>query len=145
MKLHLGVLDVPYGEPGSNSAIRTGEVAEILEAHYGVMSHFITAYEDKICAALEESVGDAIDDLIGGAPTGLKPFAAAESRIASDFRQFLATQEAERVGMEGVPTQAALMGVNHRKKHPYAKSNPRRPSFIDTGLYSASFRAWFEP
>jgi hypothetical protein len=53
-------------------------------------------------------------------------------------------QEIESMGLRGVPTKAALKGINHRLRHPYRKSNPRRPSFVDTGLYVASFRAWME-
>jgi hypothetical protein len=39
---------------------------------------------------------------------------------------------------------AATAGVNHRKKKPYAKANPARPAFVDTGLYQSAFRAWVE-
>jgi hypothetical protein len=38
---------------------------------------------------------------------------------------------------------AALHGVSHRFKHPYAR-RARRPSFIDTGLYQNSFAAWVD-
>jgi hypothetical protein len=47
-------------------------------------------------------------------------------------------------GMPGVPTDAARLGINHRLKHPYAKANPERPSFKDTGTYMQSFTAWVE-
>jgi len=75
---------------------------------------------------------------------GADPYARAMSDLQHRFRRFISSREVERVGIPGVPTQAALRGVNHRLKHPYRKSNPRRPSFRDTGLYEASFRAWID-
>jgi hypothetical protein len=70
------------------------------------------------------------------------PFAGAMDKTTHDLKVFLSSQEAEKVGIPGTPTQAALRGVNHRRRHPYRRSNPRRPSFIDSGLYEASMRAW---
>jgi hypothetical protein len=34
--------------------------------------------------------------------------------------------------------------VNHRLARPYAKDNPQRPSFRDTGVYESSFTVWTE-
>jgi hypothetical protein len=50
VKLHLGVIDVPYPEEKAT----TGEVAEILEAHYGVMRVFVEEYEDSITQEVEK-------------------------------------------------------------------------------------------
>jgi hypothetical protein len=77
-----------------------------------------------------------------GGVSSANPFSSAETAITTMFKQFLATGAIEHMGIPGVPTQAAKDGVNHRLKHPYAKSNPRRESFIDTGAYSAHFIAW---
>jgi hypothetical protein len=59
------------------------------------------------------------------------------------FNEFI-----DRRGMDGmeldVPTTAARLGINHRFLHPYAKANPERPSFKDTGTYMQSFTAWVE-
>jgi hypothetical protein len=60
------------------------------------------------------------------------------------FSNFLALQEVEKLGIPGVPTQAALKGISHRLKHPYRKSNPRRPSFVDTGEYMRSAAFWID-
>ncbi len=68
---------------------------------------------------------------------------AATEELGDAFRIFIDQKELDGV-IPGVPTQAALRGVNHRLMRPYAKSNPVRPSFKDTGLYEASFRAWVE-
>jgi hypothetical protein len=55
-----------------------------------------------------------------------------------DFRTYLDREE------HGIKTLAARRGVSHLLPHPYSKNNPPRPSFIDTGLYRKSFRAWVE-
>lgn len=164
--LHLGVIDVPYVEreaparrkarlaknakaskklrihvPPENKT--TGDVATILEAKYGVMEAFYDNNEEVIVGDLTESLAGALEDVLAGAPIGDRdPFAEGSSKIEERFKEFLSSREAERVGIEGTPTAAARAGVNHRLKHPYAKSNPRRPSFIDTGLYQASMKAW---
>jgi hypothetical protein len=138
-KLHLGVVDLPYANGGKT----TGEVAQILEDKYHVMELFVEEIGlTAITDALEKSAKDALADLIGGAPvSGLSLTLAAEEEIAAAFRVFLDQQELDGV-VPGVPTQASLKGVNHRFKRPYVKTNPARPSFIDTGLYQASARAW---
>lgn len=161
--LNLGVIDVPYAnearaqkvaKPRKGAANRpvkqktasgtqtTGDVAQILEAKYGVMATFAFAQLPDIAKDLEESIAGALESMMMGGTTNGNPFASAETAITTRFKQFLATGAIEHMGIEGVPTQAAKDGVNHRLKHPYAKSNPRRESFIDTGAYSAHFLAW---
>lgn len=161
--LHLGMIDVPYANEAqpekvakprkgkANKPVKvkmasgtqtTGDVAEILEAKYGVMDTFAFARLPDIAKELENSLAGALETLMmGGAPSA-NPFASAETAITTMFKNFLATGAIEHMGIAGVPTQAAKDGVNHRLAHPYAKSNPRRESFIDTGGYSAHFTAW---
>lgn len=165
LTLNLGVIDVPYANEAnaekvsqakkgkknkpikpktSSGAQTTGDVAEILEAKYGVMDAFVTWRMPDIAKSLEESLAGELETLLmGGPPTG-SPFKSAESAITQMFKQFLGSGEVEHSGLLGVPTQAAQNGVNHRLKHPYAKSNPRRESFIDTGGYQSHFIAWIE-
>lgn len=156
MIIHFGVWDIPYpahqpmsaaeiwerikkGKPPSRAAVRgsptTGDVAEILEDHYGVMRAFYEAHQQDVAQLLVEAVAGHIENLKLGAPTDTSPFAAAESAIQEKFKEFIESGADERQAIPGTPTAAALRGVNHRLKHPYAKSNPRRPSFIDTGMY----------
>ena len=163
LTLNLGVLDIPYATPpaetktpkakkgkanrpvkprSENGTQTTGDVAGYLEKDYGVMQSFYDAKEGQIAKALEDSVAAALENLMLGSPAIANPFAEAQEEIESMFKHFISSQEVEHVGIEGVPTQAAKDGVNHRLKHPYAKGNPRRPSFIDTGLYVANFKAW---
>lgn len=162
--IHLGVLDVPYAthvpeehrrvvhrttrggvvsvhSAPSSGAETTGDVAQILEDEYHVMEVFYEDVgEELIAKALEHSMVGAIQDLALGKPGNLiDPFATATGEIEVAFKTFLSQQEMDGV-VGGVPTKAALAGVNHRLKHPYAKGNPARPSFIDTGTYQSHFK-----
>lgn len=146
----------------------TGDVAEILEAKYHVMEVFAEDLGlDLIAKALENSAAGAIESLLNGAGTqGFSDFShvedaslrarlessntpslsltlEAEDEIAAAFRHFLDQREMDGV-VPGVATGAAKKGVNHRLKHPYVKSNKERPSFVDTGTYQASFKAWVD-
>lgn len=137
-KLRLGVNDVPYADDGKT----TGDVAEILEAKYGVMETFAEIHGQEIADDLAAAAAGALGDLLKGAPVS-HPFAEAENKIAKRFRDCLNSRELDGK-IAGVPTAASLAGVNHRLKRPYRKSNPVRPSFIDTGLYQASMAAKVE-
>jgi hypothetical protein len=140
-KLVFGVNDVPYSGPGS---VTTGDVAEILEARYGIMAFFWDNHQDDIVGQLEEALQGKIDNLLMGAPSSNSMFAAGDlSGVEQMFRAFLDNREMDG-RVPGVPTQAALAGVSHRMKRPYLKSNPERPSFIDTGQYQSHFVASVE-
>jgi hypothetical protein len=143
----LGVVDMPYASPGGKT---TGDVAEILEARYHVMETF---YEDMgpdvIQKAIEQSAQNAVEALIvGGSRSGsnsanMSLTLEAEGEIEEAFKLWLSQQEMDYT-QPGVPTQAALKGVSHRLKRANAKTNPARPSFIDTGLYQSSMKAWLD-
>lgn len=137
--LHLGVLDVAYSDGGKS----TGDIAEILEEKYHVMENFFQLHESDIAQALEQSIGDKIQDMLNGAPIGGNSMAAAMADIQTLFNRFIDSKEMDGLGYPGVPTKASLLGVNHRMKHPYAKRGPR-PSFRDTGTYEGAFRSWIE-
>ena len=161
MILHLGVTDMPYAQAPKKHRRKsglapnetTGDVAQILEDKYHVMESFFHANEELIAKELEGSISGALESLLmskggsltkqmlAGTVTGL---GTGEGKIKEAFTNFISGQGVERLGIPGVPTKAAIKGVNHRLKRPYASSNPRRPSFIDTGLYESSFQAWFD-
>lgn len=134
--LHLGVLDVPYVE---HKGLTTGDVAEFIEAKYGLLEAFAGAHLQEIADDMAEGVAGAIENLLLGAPA-TDPFAAAMSKTADRMRQFVTSGEAESL-VPGAPTQAALDGVNHRLK---IKRGARRPSFVDTSLMISSYKAWVE-
>jgi|SRR6185437_9647595 len=167
LTLHLGVVDIPYsdqqvattidiynalkaGKPLSKTARRssvtTGEVATFLEDRYHVMETFYEDKQPKIAELFADALAGEIESVMsGGEARPNLTLGAAMGEIKAMFSTFLTVgppTEAESSGIPGVPTQAALDGVSHRLKHPYAKGNPRRPSFVDTGLYESSFIAW---
>ena len=157
--LDLSVIDLPYsGEPdapkprvGKKGKPRKGaakkpqlqstttyEVATILEAKYGVMAHFVERHHDDIEQAMITSIEGALEDLFAGAPMH-NPFAEADSAIQAEFRTFLMTAEIETMGVDGVPTQAAIDRRSGRFKTKVGPS--QRPSFIDSGTYELSMIA----
>lgn len=141
--LHLGVLVQPYRSSTKRAgALTTGDVAGLLEARYGLMHAFYRVNQDVISGAIAKSIEGATESLLMG--RRVDPWGYATQLIQREFRHFISSKQAEQVGIPGTPTKAALRGVNHRKKHPYAKRNARRPSFRDTGLYMASFRSWVD-
>ncbi len=151
LTLNLGVVVQPYrsfdlvpGEKrrkkGATIPVTTADVAKYLEDEYGVMQVFARVHWDDITKALAGSVEGALEALLMG--QRVDPFGRGLQSIQTRFRRFISSYEAERVGIPGTPTKAALRGVNHRLKHPFAQGNPRRPSFRDTGTYQTSFRAW---
>ena len=161
--IHLGVVDIIYSEPPSAGPKRvrkaskyprphksqaakygnltTGDVAEILEAKYHVMELYWFLHEAQIAADFEESLSGALETFLMGGPIAATGFESALSKMEDSFKQMLSQRELDMLGYPGIPTLAAQMGVSHRFKRPYAK-RPPRPSFIDTGLYQASFKAW---
>lgn len=140
--LQLGVLDIPYSdnpEEGSKDVSTTGDVAEILEGKYHLFTAFYVEHENDINKALMDGFEDALESMLMGAPADADPFAAGCQKIDQEFRTFLMKAEIEKMGIDGVPTKAALDGKSIRFKR---KKGPRRPSFIDSGLLEASFRSW---
>lgn len=118
----------------------TGDVAQILEEKYNILETFSREYEKEIADALSHALVGAIQILVMGNTQNADPYASAALEIETAMKLFL-----DMGGMDGsgnVPTKAALRGVNRRLKHPYAKGNPSRPSFIDTGTMQSNYRAW---
>lgn len=162
--IFLGVIDLPYNEPPSAGPKRvrkaskhprphksqaakygnltTGDVAEILEAKYHVMELYWFLHEAQIAADFEESLSGALETLLMGGPIAATGFESALSKMEDGFKQMLSQRELDTLGYPGIPTAAAMAGVSHRFKSGYTKNRVPRPSFIDTGLYSSSFKVW---
>jgi hypothetical protein len=139
--LNLGVMVVPYRTATAKvGAVTTGDVAQWLEHRYGIMETYARVRGKVIENALADSVEGALEALITG--RRVSPFARGMSAIQSDFKRWISSGAAERAGIPGTPTGAAMRGVSHRLAHPYRRSNPRRVSFRDTGTYMSSFAAW---
>ncbi|HDV6367275.1 TPA: hypothetical protein ACK3Q6_006280 [Burkholderia cepacia] len=137
MEINLGVIEQAYKD-----GTTVPEVARYLEDEYGVMQVFVDLHLKEISGSVAQAVADAMDDQMMGLPVSPDIYQASMEEIQSAFRNFLDHEEYPAQSFPQIPTQAALDGVNHRLLHPYASKNPSRPSFIDTGEYQISFRAW---
>lgn len=148
LTLHLGVVDVPYGHDPKGQT--TGDVATILEEKYHLMETFYEFNKRAIAKKLEGGLRDALEAVMMGAPISLDAFGQSTGEIAEMFKRELAERKFDARGIPGVPTAASGAtskrkgGVNHRFKHPYAKANPIRPSFIDTGTFQNSVKVWVD-
>jgi hypothetical protein len=145
MILHLGVLDIAYNEPpskgkaGSSGVQTTGDVATWLENKYGVMAFFVEKHQEDIADAMADAVAGAFETLQMGGPPSSDLYGSGTNAIEALFKNFLTMREMD--GQPGVPTLAALKG---RSKRFAGGRGPVRPSFIDTGLYQDSFKAWVD-
>jgi hypothetical protein len=137
MKVELGVIDMPYDygeEPGKT----THQVAVELEERYQLFTHFFNTYRDEIFTAVSEEIQlGLINHIKYGAPFDQEDIILGE--VVRSFNIFLEREEMAGLGVRGVPTSAALRGVNSRLKK---EKGQRRPSFIDGGLLKANFIAW---
>ena len=132
--VHLGVLDVAYTEDGKSTT--TGEVAKILEANYGVIQTFVDLHEDEIGDELIDRLVGIFESSAMGAKLDYR--VVDFPKVEKMFRDYLDAGEWEnQIGNSA--TAAAAAGRSKRKKN--AGQTPR-VSFVDTGLYRKSFRAW---
>ena len=147
MKLHLGVMDGSHGDTET-----IADVAQYLEDKYDVMQNFFNLHEKEISEDFAKSFAIAMEDMMSGLPVG-NPFNSATSKTEARFQKFIDLAEIEKMGIEGVPTQAALDGVRSslKKKKEIKGRNyrskvrgTRRQSFYDTGIYMNSFKAWID-
>jgi hypothetical protein len=127
-----------------SKTITAEDVAKILESKYQVLDTFEEVYGPRIQAIVLGQFSQVAGDVITGARRGgvdlgnmLKP---ATKEIEKLFRTFLDNEEMNG-RVPGVPTKAALAGVRSGRGSKTKQGVPR-PSFIDTGIYRASFRAW---
>jgi hypothetical protein len=158
--IHLGFLNTPYtakaiASPmagvrsvlakkqsrGVTSTMTAVDVANILENKYGILDLFSKYYIDEIMQPITSSFNDTMLEVLTGEYKSTKEPILQKMRpkareIENLFREFLNNEEMNgRVG--GVPTQAALTGKGRRTRRP-------GPSFVDTGIYKASFRVWLD-
>lgn len=142
MKLALGVNNVAYTDAEHQGVTTTGEVAEILEQEYDVMGVFLEIHGAEVMADVGKSMTAYLNSIFQGNP------AKAENGLAlggveEKFKDYLSADEWK--SHTGRVIKAAQAGASARFKSGQStdkKGKPNiRPAFIDTGLYSASFRA----
>ncbi len=152
--IKMGVIDVPYVNAPSPrqkkvkaDTVTTGDVAEWLEEDYAVMQTYLDVKRGDIAEMFERSVEGAMENLMMGAPMATNVYAEAASEIEAGFKKFLSDGEMDRLGVAGVPTQAAQDRASGKKRSSRMKKKRKgtKPvSFIDTGLYQASAKVWAE-
>jgi hypothetical protein len=166
--LHLGVIDVLYNdndidqpielvknikkrkfkkpikqkEQKKNTVVSTGFVAEILENKYHIMENFINLQMKDFTQELENALVGSFETMVRTGIAAEEPFQTACSKLEHSFKLFLSLKKLDALGIDGVPTKAAKDGISKRFKKGQGPKN--RPSFIDTGLYEASFKAWID-
>jgi hypothetical protein len=121
------------------------KVAEILENKYDIVETFSAIYDEEISNIMKDGVSQVANNLLsGGKGTTtasmknlMKPYT---NEVQNLFRQFLDHEEMNGL-IEGVPT-AAAMGGKLRGRGKVSRGGKQRPSFVNTGIYRASFRAW---
>ncbi|MGC9216178.1 hypothetical protein [Acidithiobacillus sp.] len=160
-RLMLGVENVAYSDPDVKGATTTGEVATILEDKYHVMRVFVELHGQTIADVIARNIANDLDALLHGERISKLPLQGAMGNIESGFRDYLSADEWQKTSGQAIA--AAQNGVSHRFKNAQnktvsakgvvkagggmgmtavaKKSRGPRPAFIDTGLYSASFRA----
>jgi hypothetical protein len=159
--LHMGFINTPYTKetmtrPATSAkeemkrqrrrsfskTMTAEDVANILENRYNIVETFSAIYEEKINRILLEGFSEvassAIKDRGGSTIAKLKNLMKPNTkRIENMFKEFLNNEEMNGM-VEGVPTGAALEGKRRGRK----SRSGGRPSFVDTGIYRASFRCW---
>jgi hypothetical protein len=151
-RLHLGVEKRIYPRRSrgewrrhrvGQSIVTTEEVADALEERYHILEHFLEMEHDGIMSDFHQNFHLEIDTALSGRKPPKRRWGRFEARVTRRFKDFIHARSLDGVEY-GVPTQRSLKGVNRRLSHPYQKNNPSRPSFIDTGLYVNSMKAWVE-
>lgn len=140
--LHLGVIEAKYAD--SDEADTTADVATWLENKYHILGRFASVKKQEIADEMAKSVQSSLRRVMMGGPAG-DPFARGSANIEHMMKEYISSKEVEIVlagNTPPVPTQAALDGVRHRNKK--ASKGPRRPSFIDTGMYQGSLKSWVD-
>lgn len=152
--LSLGVEDFPYPEEpqgrnkrgqfkrlGARRNMTTGRLTDILEDKYEIIQNFAALHGNEIAEAFMDDLEIQLGERFGG--TRKRGTAQASKAVEKLFRQFIYGRLLDRL-VEGVPTKASILGTSARPAfRKYPKGQPR-PSFVDTGLYVSSFRAWVD-
>jgi hypothetical protein len=129
---------IGYGQGKSSS-----QVAIELETRYRIVETFYNLEEDNLIIPL---LADDYRDLLDAQMSGLQTVATVTTRttdkIEQRFRRNLTGRRYDGV-IRGVPTRTSQRGISHLRLKPSA-ARGSRPSFVNTGLYMRSFKAWEE-
>jgi hypothetical protein len=130
--LSLGVIEVPYADGHQE----TGDVAQILEDKFGVMQKFADQNIEPICEFIADGVAGALESVLAGAPEGFDVFGSAMSNIEDRFQEYIDNEE------HGIPTKAKQTPKAGARKKRQFRRVTHKTTFVDSGLYRNSFKAW---
>jgi hypothetical protein len=82
----------------------------------------------------------AIESIMQGRPVSDLKFPSAMSKIEGRFREWLASGELHNMLPASLAVSEKTLRMSSRKK--VMKQDESRQAFIDSGLFSASFRVW---
>lgn len=136
MRLHFGFEDRAYDYEARSAT----QVAEYLEARYGIVETFWEMKQDRIYDILADVQEKAIEDIAAGKKRKVvlrRPDALKIERI---FKSAINNREFDGV-VPGAPTAVALSG---RSRYRGQRRGSSRASFVDSGTYRDSFRVWVE-
>jgi hypothetical protein len=132
VKISLGVIDMPYADGKTT----TGDVAEILEGKFHVMEIFADQNIEFMAQAISDGLIGSMENAFAGAPESANVFASAMAEIEDRFQQFIDREES------GIHTKAKDQPkAGPRKKRQYRQVEAKT-TFVETGSYRDSFRAW---
>jgi len=142
MHIEIDVIERP--EP--RSKLTTDDVANILEAKYGLFSNFTEMYTGDIAEILAESISATTENLFkrtfrqifGGEKPD--PYAKGLQEIEDLFKEYLDNEWLTGV-VAGVPTKDALRGYHRMLGKAGRYTGVRRPSFVDTATLRNSIKA----
>ena len=126
------------------SKTKTAEVvAEVLEERYHIVDFFYSKYKADMALVLTSAFKDAIGKMVSGEWNPKKQdltrfMQPGIKAVEKSFRKFLDNKEMDGM-VSGVPTAASLAGVRSGRGSKTLQGQVR-PSFVDTGIYKASFR-----
>jgi hypothetical protein len=157
ISLHMGFINTPYLQENLATPFRAAEkeekrkrkrgfsrtmtaekLSKILESKYGIVETFSGVYEEEIKSLMHEGFREVAENIISTRKAGettvqmkklMNPYT---KQIESMFRTFIDNEEMNGM-VPGVPTKVSIKGRGRRRPG---------PSFIRTGIYKASFRAW---
>lgn len=130
---------------GFKTGKTAGTVADYLEKQYHIVDVFWAMHGDEVVDLINDIAAERLEKVLAGElnikDTSLARMSKpAMPKIQAMFRNFLDKREMD--GQEGVPTTAAINGISHWYRQ--ERGRGQRPSFVDSGIYRAAFRAWIE-
>jgi hypothetical protein len=162
LKLHMGFINTPYTQEamqrpatsakleerrvrnrGFSRTMTAQKVASILEGKYGIVETFQKIYDEEINNIIHEGFKEIAEKTIlerkGQTRTSLKNLMKPSTKqIEGMFKSFLRAEEMNGMA-PGVPTKASF-----GKQRKRGRSIKPHSSFVRTGIYMSSFRAWID-